>query len=80
MDKRVKAGEFGKDSEEMERNCSAGEIVDEPADFGVVLHPLQEANDAGLSEVVGEEGADNDVNRLFRLPFKDVGRDPTNGT
>jgi hypothetical protein len=75
----MKTGEFGEDAKEMERNRCAGEIVDEPAEFGVVFHPLEEANDVRLSEVVGKKRADDEVNRLFRLPSKDVGRDPKNG-
>ena len=79
LNKRVKAGKFGKDPEKMIGNRSAGEIVDEPAEFGVVFHPLQEANDVRLGEVVGKERTDDEVNRLFGLPAKDVGRDPVNG-
>src|ERR1035441_10061003 len=59
-------------------NRSAGKIVDEPTEPSVGFHPLQEANDVRLSEVVGKKRADNEVNWLFRLQFKDVGRDPTN--
>ena len=78
LNKRVKAGKFGKDAEKMIGNRSAGEIVDEPAEFGVDLHPLQEANDVRLGEVVGKERADDEVNRLFGPPAKDVSRDPAN--
>src|ERR1039458_6159770 len=78
LNKRVKASKFGKHAKKMIGNRGAGEIVDEPAEFGVELHPLQEANDVRLSEVVGEERTDDEVNRLFGLVGKDVGRDPTN--
>ena len=78
LNKRVKAGKFGKDAEKMIGNRSAGEIVDEPAEFGVDLHPLQEANDVRLGEVVGKERTDDEMNWLFGLPAKDVGSDPAN--
>jgi hypothetical protein len=79
LDKRVKASKFGEHPKEMIGNRSAGEIVDEPAEFGAELHPLQEANQVRLREVVREKGTDDEVNRLFGLESKDIGRDPTNG-
>jgi len=79
LDKRVKASKFGKHPKEMIGNRSAREIVDEPAEFGAELHPLQEANQVRLREVVREKGTDDEVNRLFGLESKDIGRDPTNG-
>jgi hypothetical protein len=54
----------------------AGEIVDEPADRRVALHPLDEADDVALDEVVGEERTDDEVNGLVRLLSEDVGRYP----
>jgi hypothetical protein len=75
----MKASKFGKHPKEMIGNRSAREIVDEPAEFSVGLHPLQEANQVRLREVVGEEGTDDEVDRLFGLESRDVGRDPTNG-
>ena len=75
----MKAGEFGKDAKEMERNRCAGEIINEPAEFGVDLRPLQEANHVRLGEVVGKERTEDEVNRLFGLEGKDFGRDPVNG-
>ncbi len=43
----MEAGEFRKDAEEMVGNGGAGEIVDEPAELGVALHPLEEADESG---------------------------------
>ena len=72
----MKAGKFGEYAKQMIRNRCAREVVDEPTDLSVEFHPFQKANHAGLGEVVGEEGTDDDVNRLVRLPGKDVGSDP----
>jgi len=78
LNKRVKAGKFGKDAEKMIGNRSAREIVDEPAKLGVDIHPLQEANDVRLGEMVGKERTDDEMNWLFGPPAKDVSRDPAN--
>ena len=74
----MKAGQPSEDAEEMIGNHGTREIVDEPAKSSVGFHPLQEANDVRLGEVVGKKRTDDEVNRPVRLPFKDVGRDPTN--
>ena len=76
LHERMKAGKLGEDAQEMIGNGGAREIVDEPTKLGVKFHPFEKADHVRLGEVMGEEGTDDQVNRLVRLPGKDVGRDP----
>ena len=39
-------------------------VVDEPAQRGVLFHPLKKADNIRLHEMMREEGADDDVERL----------------
>ena len=55
LHKRMQAGHFGEEAKEMVGNGRAREIVDEPAEPGVELHPSEEANHVRLVEVMRKQ-------------------------
>ena len=76
LDKGMKAGQLGENAEEMVRDRRARKIVDEPANLRVPLHPLQKSNNVVSGKMMGEEGADDEINGLLRRVFEDVCADP----
>src|ERR1700676_3322557 len=74
----MQAHDAGEQVEEAIGHDVAGEIVDEPACHGVVLHPLEVTNDLIVREVMGEERAHDEMRRLWRCVGEDVAGDPVN--
>ena len=66
LDVGVEVDEPGEDAEDVVGNWRAGEIVDEPAEFGVGFHPAKELDDLRLGEVMSEEGTEDEVGWLRR--------------
>src|SRR6185437_4256662 len=76
LDEAVPAEEDGEKAEPEGGAAAAVEVVDEPAEAGVLLHPGEEADDLGRAEVMGEKRADDDVGLRVGLVGEDVGVDP----
>jgi hypothetical protein len=76
LDERVEAHDAGEQVEEAIGNDVAGEIVDEPAGHGGVLHPLDKADDIGVGEVVGEKRTHDEMRGLRWRVGEDVAGDP----
>src|SRR5580704_10422504 len=74
----MQMGELREDTEKMIRNCAAREIVDEPPQRSVLLHPCDEADHAGVIEVMRDERAEDDMDGRRRLVCKYIGTDPAN--
>lgn len=72
----MEASHFRKDAEQMVWNASAGEIVDEPTELGVLLHPPEKADEAGIVKMVRENRTDHEMNGTIRRECEDVGGDP----
>ncbi len=68
----------GEEAEETIGRDVAGEIVDEPSGHGGVLHPLNEADDFVVGEMVGEERTDDEMRGLRRRIGEYVAGEPLN--
>src|SRR6185312_5922159 len=66
----------GKRAKEIVGRWIPAKIVHEPAKHGVQFHPLHKANHVGVGEMMREEGAYDDVNRLVRPVRKNIVSDP----
>jgi len=76
LNEGMEAHEASESTEEVVRNGGAGEIVDEPSKQGVLFHPGEEANHVVVSEMMGEDGADDEVDGPGRGVSEYIGGDP----
>src|SRR5208337_4735944 len=76
LDKGMKPGQFGEDAEEMVGEWRTREIVDEPADLRVPLHPLQKSNNIVSRKMMSKERTDDKMNGFRRRVFQDICADP----
>lgn len=79
LDEGVPGGEAGGEREEGEGDRLAVEVVDEPAEAGLGLHPAEELDDFGVGEVVGEQRADDDVDGGVRGVGLEAGLEESDG-
>ena len=71
-DHPVHAQERRRETGDDVRDHMPPQVVDQPAERGALVHPMEEADQPGIIQVMGEEGADHDVRPDRRRQIEDV--------
>ncbi len=77
LDEGMEACDLRKEIKQMVGNRSTREIVDEPAELGVPLHPTEKTDEIEIGQVVRKDSADDYIERRFGREGENIGGDPT---